>query len=216
MPTELKSLHPVVVPGGSDSASFDNVLELLVMAGRDLEHALMMMVPEAWETNAEDAARPKRAFYEFHQSLIEPWDGPAAIAFTNGQLLGAMLDRNGLRPARYLVTKDNLVVLASETGVLDIPEENIAYKGRVEPGKIFMVNLAEQRIVSDSELKERVVTRQPYQQWLDENALSLHDLPAATSPGRLARHLRLAHSPAGFWLHSRRVAGFACADGNRR
>ena len=182
----VKKLTPVVVPGGSDSASFDNVLELLVMAGRDLEHALMMMVPEAWETNA--AMQPARkAFYEFHQSLIEPWDGPAAIAFTNGQLVGAMLDRNGLRPARYLVTKDNLVVLASETGVLDIPEENIAYKGRVEPGKIFMINLAQQRIVSDQELKERIVTRQPYQQWLDENALSLHDLPAPpiqTAPAR--------------------------------
>ncbi|HEX2909675.1 MAG TPA: glutamate synthase large subunit [Chloroflexia bacterium] len=173
---DVKELAPVVIPGGSDSASFDNVLELLVMAGRDITHAVMMMVPEAWETNPTmDPAR--RAFYEYHQSLIEPWDGPAAIAFTDGRVIGATLDRNGLRPARYLVTKDGQVIMASETGVLDIPIENIERKGRLEPGKMFLVNLEEGRIISDAEVKERVINRQPYGEWLQEHKVRLRDLP---------------------------------------
>ncbi len=174
---DVKKIKPVVVPGGSDSAAFDNVLELLVMAGRDISHAMMMMVPETWETNSTMDA-DKKAFYEYHQSLIEPWDGPAAITFTNGRVIGATLDRNGLRPARYVVTKDGLVILASEVGVLDIPIENIERKGRLEPGKMFLVDLEEGRIVSDEELKRKIVTAQPYQQWLDENKLRLHDLAA--------------------------------------
>ena len=178
---DVKKLSPVVVPGSSDSASFDNVLELLVMGGRELSHAVMMMMPEAYEANAEMDA-DKKAFYEFHQSLIEPWDGPAAIAFSDGRVIGATLDRNGLRPARYVITKDDLVVLASETGVLDIPIENVARKGKLEPGKMFLVNLEEGRIISDEELKRKIVTRQPYAQWIAENTVHLRDLGKPEHP----------------------------------
>ncbi|NWJ96344.1 MAG: glutamate synthase large subunit [Chloroflexi bacterium] len=174
---DVKKLSPVVVPGGSDSASFDNVLELLVMAGRDIAHAVMMMIPEAWEGN-RTMDSDKEAFYEFHQSLIEPWDGPAAVAFTNGREIGATLDRNGLRPARYVVTKDGLVIMSSEVGVLDIPIENIERKGRLEPGKMFLVSLAEQRIIPDEELKQRIVSRKPYRAWLNQYNLRLDDLPS--------------------------------------
>jgi glutamate synthase (NADPH/NADH) large chain len=172
----VTKLYPVVVPGGSDSASFDNVLEMLVQTGRELPHAMMMMVPEAWETQPKmDPA--KRAFYDYHQSLIEPWDGPAAISFTDGRVIGATLDRNGLRPGRYVVTRDGLVVVASEVGVLDFPIEDIVKKGRLEPGKMFLVDLEQGKIISDQVLKDRIVNKKPYREWLQKNKLRLTDLP---------------------------------------
>ncbi len=173
---EVQKLIPLVTETGSDSATLDNALELLVMGGRHLAHALMMLVPEAWGSNERmDPAR--RAFYEYHACMMEPWDGPAAIAFSDGVRIGAILDRNGLRPARYLVTKDDLVVMASETGVLDIPAENIREKWRLQPGRIFMIDTEEGRIIADDEIKHKIVHRKPYGQWLSENKIDLRDLP---------------------------------------
>ena len=175
---DVSKIPPVVNPNGSDSAMFDNVLELLVLAGRSLPHAIMMMIPEPWSKNAQmDDAR--RAFYQYHSSLMEPWDGPASIAFTDGRKIGAILDRNGLRPSRYYVTKDDLVIMASEAGVLDIPPENILRKGRLQPGRMFLVDTEEGRIVEDEEIKQQVVNERPYRQWLDEHLVHLNDLPAA-------------------------------------
>lgn len=173
---DVKKLIPLVSETASDSATLDNALELLYMGGRSLAHSMMMLIPEAWHKNElMDPAR--RAFYEYHACIMEPWDGPATIAFTDGRSIGAILDRNGLRPARYLVTKDDLVVMASETGVLDIPPENIRLKWRLQPGKIFLVDTVEGKIISDEELKNRIVRRRPYGQWLSENRIDLRDLP---------------------------------------
>ena len=173
---DLKKILTVVDTEGSDSAMFDNVLELLTLSGRELPHAMMMMVPEPW--NRDETMSPtKRAFYEFHSCLMEAWDGPASIAFTDGVRVGAILDRNGLRPSRYYVTKDDLVVMASEVGVLDIPPERIVRKGRMQPGRIFLVDTAEGRIVADEELKERVARAHPYREWLDRYAIRLEELP---------------------------------------
>jgi glutamate synthase (NADPH) large chain len=175
---DIKKILPIVNPNGSDSAMFDNVLELLVLAGRSLPHAIMMMIPEPWPKNGEmDDAR--RAFYQFHSSLMEPWDGPASIAFTDGRQIGAILDRNGLRPSRYYVTTDDVVVLASEAGVLDIPPEKIVRKGRLQPGRMFLVDTQQGRIVEDEEIKQQIAGERPYRQWLDEHAVRLEDLPAA-------------------------------------
>src|SRR5438105_803081 len=174
---DIKKLFPIVTPDGSDSASFDNVLELLYLAGREIPHAMAMLIPEAWASN-EHMNPEKKAFYEYHASLMEPWDGPAAIAFTDGRVIGATLDRNGLRPARYLVTHDDLVVMASETGVLPIKPEEVRMKGRLQPGKMFLVDTVEGRIVSDKEIKKKLYTRQPYAQWLAENQVSVQSLPA--------------------------------------
>jgi len=173
---DIRKLFPIVTPGGSDSASFDNVLELLYLAGRDIPHAMAMLIPEAWASN-EHMHPEKKAFYEYHASLMEPWDGPAAIAFTDGRVIGATLDRNGLRPARYLVTHDNLVVMASETGVLPIKPEEVRMKGRLQPGKMLLVDTVAGEIVPDKELKRRLYTRRPYTQWLKENQIHLDDLP---------------------------------------
>ena len=173
---DLEKVLPVVRPGGSDSATFDNVLELLVLAGRTLPHALMMMVPEAWEER-DDLPEHLRAFYAFHSCVMEPWDGPAAIAFTDGRVIGATLDRNGLRPGRWMETKDGWVVLGSESGVLDEPAANILRKGRLQPGKLFLVDLDEGRIVADEEVKRDVATRRPYGAWYDEGVVRLEDLP---------------------------------------
>jgi glutamate synthase domain-containing protein 2/glutamate synthase domain-containing protein 1/glutamate synthase domain-containing protein 3 len=171
----LSKLFPVIQPGGSDSSSFDNALELLVQSGRSLPHAMAMLIPEAWDNNPHmDAA--KKAFYEYHCSLMEPWDGPAAIAFTDGRFIGATLDRNGLRPARYLVTHDDMVVVASETGVLPVKPENVRMKGRIQPGKMFLVDLEQGRIVSDREIKEQLAARQPYGEWLAQNQITLDRL----------------------------------------
>jgi glutamate synthase (NADPH) large chain len=173
---DIKKLFPINKPGQSDSATFDNVLELLVQSGRSLPHAMAMLIPEAWASN--DQMHPdKKAFYEYHCSLMEPWDGPAAVAFTDGRVIGATLDRNGLRPARYLVTKDDMVVCASETGVLQFKPEDIREKGRLQPGKMFLVDMTEGRIISDQELKERLYTRQPYAEWLKDNQINLDLLP---------------------------------------
>ncbi len=174
---DLRKILPVVRPGGSDSATFDNVLELLVLGGRTLPHSVMMMVPEAHEGRA-DLPDHLRGFYEFHSCLMEPWDGPAAIAFTDGRVIGATLDRNGLRPGRWMETKDGWVVLGSETGVMDEPAENIARKGRLQPGKLFLVDLAEGRIIADEEVKEKVATAKPYGEWYRQGVVHLDDLPA--------------------------------------
>ncbi len=173
---DLAKVLPVVRPGGSDSATFDNVLELLLLAGRSLPHAIMMMIPEAYE-GRDDLPEELKGFYAYHRCLIEPWDGPAAIAFTDGRMIGATLDRNGLRPGRWLETRDGWVVLASETGVLDVPPENVLRKGRLRPGKIFLVDTERGRIVEDDELKREVATRRPYAEWIRREAVRLADLP---------------------------------------
>ncbi|WP_022880795.1 glutamate synthase large subunit [Gryllotalpicola ginsengisoli] len=172
---DLRPLFPIVTDGASDSASFDETLELLTLAGRSLPHAVMMMVPEAWE-NATEVDPARKAFYEFHSALMEPWDGPAALLFTDGTLVGGTLDRNGLRPARYLVTDDGLIVLGSETGVLDIDPSKVVRKGRLRPGRMFLVDTAEGRIIEDDEIKTQLAAAQPYAEWL-KNSINLADLP---------------------------------------
>jgi glutamate synthase domain-containing protein 2/glutamate synthase domain-containing protein 1/glutamate synthase domain-containing protein 3 len=182
---DMRKLLPIIEPNGSDSAMFDNCLELLVRTGRSLPHAMMMMIPEAWQNDAL-MSPPKRAFYEYHSCLMEPWDGPASIAFTDGRRIGAVLDRNGLRPSRYLVTKDGLVVMASETGVLDIPPAQVAYKGRLQPGRMFFIDTVEGRIVQDEEIKETMAARKPYRQWLEQNLIALDELPEPPSAPAIA------------------------------
>jgi glutamate synthase (NADPH/NADH) large chain len=177
---DLKKVLNAVDHEGSDSGMFDNVLELLHLAGRSLPHSMMMMVPEPYARH-ESMSREKRAFYEYHSCLMEPWDGPASIAFTDGVQVGATLDRNGLRPARYYVTRDDLVVMASEVGVLDIPPDRVLKKGRLQPGRMFLVDTAERRIIGDDELKQRIATEHPYELWLDEYLVHLDDLPPPPS-----------------------------------
>ncbi len=172
---DIKKLFPIIQPGGSDSAAFDNALELLLMSGRSIQHAMAMLIPEAWSKN-QHMNPQKRAFYEYHASLMEPWDGPAAVAFTDGRSIGAVLDRNGLRPARYLVTKDDLVIMASETGVLPVKPEDVKLKGRLQPGKMLLVDTEQGRIVSDRELKAQLYGRNPYQLWIKENQITLESL----------------------------------------
>nr|WP_068253946.1 glutamate synthase large subunit [Janibacter corallicola] len=176
VPGDLQRITPVCTPGASDSASFDEVLELLHLGGRSLPHAVLMMIPEAWERHAT-LERSRKDFYEFHSMFMEPWDGPACVTFTDGRLVGAVLDRNGLRPGRYVVTDDGLVVLASETGVLDIDPERVVRKGRLQPGRMFLVDTAEGRIVEDEEIKSRLAGEQPYGAWLEQGRIMLGDLP---------------------------------------
>src|SRR5437868_1749300 len=173
---DIKKLHPIITPDGSDSANFDNAVELLLQAGRSLPHVMAMLIPEAWSGNPHMKPE-KRAFYEYHASLMEPWDGPAAIAFTDGRVIGATLDRNGLRPGRYVVTDDDLVVMASEAGVLSVPPEKVKRKGRLQPGKMFLVDTVAGRIIADKEIKKRLASRQPYSEWLKENQITLDQLP---------------------------------------
>jgi glutamate synthase (ferredoxin) len=173
---DLKKVLPVVRMDGSDSAIFDNTLEFLLLSGRSLAHSIMMMIPEPWQ-NHESMTDEKRAFYEYHSCLMEPWDGPASIAFTDGVQIGAILDRNGLRPSRYYVTKDNLVVMASEVGVLDIAPERILHKGRLRPGRMFLVDTVQKRIVADEEIKHTICSERPYRLWLKENLVKLSNLP---------------------------------------
>jgi len=175
---DMKKVLPVIDQDGSDSAIFDNVLEFLYLTGRSLPHAAMMMIPEPW-SNHESMSDEKKAFYEYHSCLMEPWDGPAAIAFTDGKIIGAVLDRNGLRPSRYYVTRDDLIVLASEVGVLDIPPENVLVKERLRPGRMLLVDTEEGRIVADEELKHRMAVEHPYRRWLDQYLVGLEDLPPA-------------------------------------
>ncbi len=183
---DMQKIQPVINVDGSDSLIFDNALELLTLAGRSLPHAMMMMVPESW-TAHESMSAEKKAFYEYHSCLMEPWDGPASIAFTDGTMIGTLLDRNGLRPSRYYVTNDGLVILASEAGVLPIAPEQVVEKGRVQPGRMFLVDTAAGKIVGDEEIKRAVTTQYPYQQWLDQNLVKLEDLPAAA--GTVASNL---------------------------
>ena len=176
VPGDLERLFPICDPEGSDSASFDEVLELLHLGGRSLPHAVLMMIPEAWENHgAMDPAR--RAFYRFHASLMEPWDGPAAVVFTDGTVAGGVLDRNGLRPARYWVTEDGLVVLASEVGVLDIDPATVVRKGRLQPGRMFLVDTAQGRIVDDAEIKAQLAAEHPYARWIEDGQVQLDELP---------------------------------------
>jgi glutamate synthase (NADPH/NADH) large chain/glutamate synthase (ferredoxin) len=190
---DLAKVLPVIRPGGSDTANFDNVLELLVLAGRSLPHALMMMVPEAYD-GRPDVSDELRGFYRFHECLTEAWDGPAAIAFTDGTVVGATLDRNGLRPGRWLETTDGWVVLASETGVLDVPPSRIRRKGRLQPGKLFLVDLSQGRIVPDADVKAGVARRRPYGAWFDSEHVRLADLPPREPLplGQPLRRLQLA------------------------
>ena len=174
---DLRKLMPVVLEGGSDSASFDNVLEFLVMAGRPLPLAILMMIPEAWAGH-EGMSEERKAFYEYHGCLMEPWDGPASIAFTDGTVIGAVLDRNGLRPSRYYVTKDDMVIMASEVGVLDIPAERVLLKERLHPGRIFLVDTAQGRIIDDAELKKAYALQHPYGEWLKTHIRPIETLPA--------------------------------------
>ncbi len=178
---EIKNILPVILPGKSDSATMDMVVELLLMTGRSLPEVMMILVPEAWEKNPE-MSEAKRAFYEYNSCLSEPWDGPASIPFTDGNYIGAVLDRNGLRPSRYTVTKDGYVIMSSETGVVDIEPENIEFHGRLEPGKMFLVNMEEGRIINDEEIKENIAQKHPYKKWLDKNLVHLKDIPYNDCP----------------------------------
>ena len=176
IPGDFERLFPICTEGGSDSASFDEVLELLHLGGRSLPHAVMMMIPEPWENNTEmDPAR--KAFYSFHSSLMEPWDGPAAVCFTDGTLIGATLDRNGLRPGRYWVSDDGLVVFASEAGVIDIPQSKVIAKGRLQPGRMLLVDMAEHRLIDDDEIKSSLAAEHPYAEWLEAGRINLDELP---------------------------------------
>ncbi|HEY6304314.1 MAG TPA: glutamate synthase large subunit [Terriglobales bacterium] len=199
---EIKKLFPIIAPDGSDSANFDNAVELLLQSGRSLPHAMAMLIPEAWAGNSHMEPE-KRAFYEYHACLMEPWDGPAAIAFTDGRVIGAILDRNGLRPGRYVVTNDDLVIMASEAGVLDIEPEQVKMKGRLQPGKMFLVDTVEGRIVPDKEIKQRLASRQPYAQWLKDNQITIDQLPAPS---------RMHHPDAETLLRRQRAFGYSDED----
>ena len=204
LPGDLERLFPICDPDGSDTASFDEVLELLHLGGRSLPHAVLMMIPEAWENHATmDPAR--RAFYEFHASLMEPWDGPAAVAFTDGTVIGAVLDRNGLRPSRYWVTDQGLVVMGSEAGLLDIDPATVVRKGRLQPGRMFLVDTAQGRIIDDEEIKDDLAAEHPYQEWLDRGLVALDSLPGRP-------HVRYAHDDVvrrqlafGYTLEDQRI-----------
>lgn len=178
---DLQKLYPLIFEGQSDTACFDNCLELLVMAGYPIAQAMMMMVPEAWEqhTLMDDN---RRAFYEYHAAMMEPWDGPAAMAFTDGKQIGATLDRNGLRPARYIVTEDDLVVMASESGTLPIPESKIVKKWRLQPGKMFLIDMEAGRIINDDELKNQLSAAKPYKQWIDTIRVKLDEVEGQPEP----------------------------------
>ena len=178
---DMRKVPPIMTPGASDTACIDNALELLLMTGRDLDHAMLMLIPEAWDQH-ESMLQEKKDFYEYHACLMEPWDGPAMIVSANGRSICALLDRNGLRPFRYSVTHDDKLVMASETGVLDIPPSQIKEKGRLQPGRMFLVSLEEGRIIGDAELKHKLANRHPYGQWLKDNKVSLGDLPKPRIP----------------------------------
>ena len=184
---DLEKIMPVIDERGSDTACFDNALEMLMMTGRPIEQAVMMMIPEPWDGH-ESMPQEKKDFYEYHSSLMEPWDGPASIAFTDGRTIGAVLDRNGLRPSRYYVTKDGYVIMASEVGVLPIPPENILHKGRLQPGRMFLISLEEGRIIDDAELKHKYASEHPYGEWLKKHVRAFEEYhggePAGTLHGR--------------------------------
>ena len=189
---DIEKLFPIVHEDGSDSAKFDNALELLHLGGRSLAHAAMMMIPEPWEKH-ESMSDEKRAFYEYHSCLMEPWDGPASVAFTDGTVVGGMLDRNGLRPSRYYVTKDDTMVLSSETGVLTIAPEDVVTKGRLQPGRMLLIDTHEGRIISDEDIKHEVAVEHPYRAWLDNNVIALEDLPETKGQPLLESHEDVLH-----------------------
>src|SRR6185369_10728555 len=176
LPGDLERMFPICTPGASDTARFDEALEMLHLAGRPLPQAVLMMIPEAWE-NHESMDPGRRAFYRYHASLMEPWDGPASIAFTDGTVIGAVLDRNGLRPSRYWVTDDDLVVMASEVGVIDIDQSKVVRKGRLQPGRMFLIDTAQGRIVDDEEIKATLAAEHPYEEWLHAGIVHLGRLP---------------------------------------
>ena len=178
---DIKRLFPVIEPGGSDSASLDNVLELLATSGRTLPHAMMMLIPEAWGTKYP-AGPDQKGFFEYHAGLMEPWDGPATVAFTDGDVVGAILDRNGLRPARYTLTRSGFIVLASETGVLDIPADEVIEKGALRPGQMIVVDLARHRVMKNAEIKSHLARQQPYRRWVEENRITIQGLFGAVAP----------------------------------
>ncbi len=196
---DLQKVWPLIYDGQSDSASFDNALELLVMGGYSLAHAMMLMIPEAWEKHTL-MDENRRAFYEYHAAMMEPWDGPAAVAFTDGRQIGATLDRNGLRPARYLVTDDDLVIMASESGVLPIPDAKIVQKWRLQPGKMFLIDLVQGRIIEDKELKDELANAKPYREWIDKIRIKLDEIstsdetPAAPAASLLDRQQAFGYS----------------------
>ncbi len=194
---DLAKVMPIVRPGGSDSATFDNVLELLMLAGRSLPHAVMMMIPEAYR-DRDDLTDELKGFYAFHSCLMEPWDGPAAVCFTNGRVVGATLDRNGLRPGRWMETKDGWVVLGSETGMLGIEPGNVKRLGRLQPGKLFLVDLEQGRIVEDDEVKREVATQKPYAEWFRRNVVHFNDLERAHARRQSELPLRQAQLAFGY------------------
>ena len=200
--SDIAKLWPISYEGQSDTACFDNALEFLVMGGYSLTHAAMMLIPEAWAGNPL-MDRKRRAFYEYHACLMEPWDGPAAMAFSDGRQIGATLDRNGLRPARYFVTKDGLVVMSSEAGVLPVPEETIVQKWRLQPGKMLLIDLEKGRIVSDEELKAEIAASNPYETWLKRTQILVSDLPLPKrrAPAKKS-NVSAARSAAGLRLHA--------------
>ena len=207
---DLEKLFPLIREGQSDTATFDNVLEFLVLTGRPLAHAVLMMIPEPW-SNHESMAADRRAFYEYHASLMEPWDGPASIAFTDGTVIGAVLDRNGLRPSRYYVTRDDMVIMASEVGVLDVPPENVRIKDRLHPGRIFLVDTAQGRIIDDEEIKRQLAAERPYASWLARELVHIDALPAAPADTPPPRETVLP-PPAGRSATRRRT----CASSSPR
>jgi glutamate synthase (NADPH/NADH) large chain len=199
---EIQKMRPITQEGSSDSGVLDNVVEFLMMGGRSLPHAMMMLIPEAWEKDPE-IPDDRKAFYEYHGAIIEPWDGPASVAFTDGTLIGATLDRNGLRPSRYCLTDDNLLIMASEAGVLEVPPEKIVGKGRLQPGKMFIASLEEGRIIPDEEIKARICAQRPYRKWLDEGKIPLAEL----EPPR-----QILQPPARRVLTRQKVFGYSLED----
>ena len=206
----LAKAFPICTPGASDTARFDEVLELLHLAGRPIQHAILMMIPEAWENNAE-MDDDKRAFYRYHSSMMEPWDGPASVTFTDGTVIGAVLDRNGLRPSRYWVTDDDLVVMASEVGVIDIDPAKVVTKGRLQPGKMFLIDTAEGRIVDDEEIKGTLAAEHPYAEWLERGHGGARR--SARARARRVQPSQRAASPADVRLHARGAQDHRRPDG---
>ena len=202
---DIRKVMPVITEGGSDSMALDNALEFLWHTGRSLPHAMMMLVPEAWEHNSVMSDQ-RRAFYQYHGNLMDPWDGPATLPFTDGRYAGAVLDRNGLRPSRYKLTKDGYAILASEAGVGGVPEDNVVLKERLQPGRMFLIDLQEGRVVSDDEIKDRISARQPYRVWLQRNVARLSSLPDAPAPSPMAAHtLRQGQQLFGYTLEDLRI-----------
>jgi hypothetical protein len=199
---EIQKMRPITQEGSSDSGVLDNVVEFLMMGGRSLPHVMMMLIPEAWQKDPE-IPDDRKAFYEYHGAIIEPWDGPASVAFTDGTLIGATLDRNGLRPSRYCLTDDNLLIMASEAGVLEVPPEKIVGKGRLQPGKMFIASLEEGRIIPDEEIKARICAERPYREWLDDGKIPLAEL----EPPR-----QILQPPARRVLTRQKVFGYSLED----